>query len=163
LVSACLLGLPTRYDGRAKRSQQVLDFLAQYDLTPVPVCPEQLAGLPTPRAQSCFARGDGAAVLDGRGEVVALAGDSMNEAFCRGAQVTLAAARASGCEVVLFKERSPSCGVHQVYQGDTLVEGRGVTAALLIRQGLAVFSEEDILKGEAPPFALAPSQDSGKL
>ena len=78
LVSACLLGLNTRYDGRTKTNQRVLDYLKNNDLTPIPVCPEQLGGLPTPRQQTCFSEGDGVSVLDGTGEVVTLAGANEN-------------------------------------------------------------------------------------
>ena len=81
LVSACLLGLQTRYNGQSKRHQKVLDYLEQQGLCPIPVCPEQLAGLPTPREQSCFHNGDGIAVLNGSGRVVSASGELMNEAF----------------------------------------------------------------------------------
>src|SRR5512137_2624260 len=107
LVSACLLGLPTRYDGRAKRSQAVLDWLAREGLLPIPVCPEQLAGLPTPREQTLFRSGDGRAVAAGHGEVVSVTGTLMNETFLKGARETLRIARLTGCRRALFKERSP--------------------------------------------------------
>ena len=93
LVSACLLGLPTRYDGKAKRSQEVLDYLQREQLTPIPVCPEQLAGMPTPRDKTFFQSGDGQTVLAGNGEAVAENGQSMNAIFCRGAKMTLEIAR----------------------------------------------------------------------
>lgn len=144
LVSACLLGLPTRYDGTSKRSQNVLDWLSREKLTPVPVCPEQLAGLPTPREQTCFRRGDGHAVIAGSGEVVSISGRSMNEIFLHGARATLLVARLTGCRRALLKERSPSCGVHQIHRGGDIVAGRGVAAALLIDAGLTVNSEADL-------------------
>jgi uncharacterized protein YbbK (DUF523 family) len=144
LVSACLLGLPTRYDGEAKRSQAVIDYLQRENLIPVPVCPEQLAGMTTPRDKTFFQSGDGTAVLAGTGEAVSENGKSMNEIFCRGAKLTLEIARLSGCRSALLKERSPSCGVHNVYLFDNKVPGVGVTSALLIRAGLDVFSEEDL-------------------
>lgn len=144
LVSACLLGLPTRYDGKTKRSQQVLDYLRREQLIPIPVCPEQLAGLTTPRAKTCFRSGDGYGVLAGTGDVVSTAGQSMNEVFCRGARLTLEIARLSGCRKALLKERSPSCGVHQVYLGDEKVAGAGVTSALLVNNGFEVISETDL-------------------
>ena len=144
LVSACLLGLPTRYDGRAKRSQQVVDYLERQKLLPVPVCPEQLAGMTTPRDRTFFERGDGSAVLAGSGRVVSENGRDMNRVFCRGASLTLPIARLTGCRPPLLKERSPSCGVHQVYLGDETIRGVGVTAALLVGEGIEVLSEEDI-------------------
>lgn len=144
LVSACLLGLQTRYDGTAKANPKVLDFIKDGDLIPIPICPEQLAGLPTPRPQTRFVRGDGAAVLDGRGTLVTAEGIVVNETFLRGAIETMKAARLAGCREALLKERSPSCGVHRIHRGEDLVPGRGVTAALLERNGLKILSEEDL-------------------
>lgn len=144
LVSACLLGLPTRYDGKAKRSQDVLDYLQREKLTPIPVCPEQLAGMTTPRDKTFFQSGDGRAVLAGNGEAVSENGRSMNDIFCRGAKMTLEIARLSGCRRALLKEGSPSCGVHRVYLGEDKVAGMGVTSALLISSDLDVISEEDL-------------------
>jgi len=144
LVSACLLGLPTRYDGKSKRSQDVLDYLQREKLTPIPVCPEQLAGMPTPRDKTFFQSGDGQAVLAGNGEAVAENGQSMNAIFCRGAKMTLEIARFSACHRALLKEGSPSCGVHRVYLGEDKVPGVGVTSALLMNSDLEVISEEDL-------------------
>lgn len=144
LVSACLLGLPTRYDGGSKLNQAVLDWLAREGLTPVPVCPEQLAGLPTPRHKTRFLSGDGHDVIAGSGIVATFAGQAMNEHFLRGAQATLHIARLTGCRRALFKERSPSCGVHRIHRGDTIVAGTGVTTAILLDAGLTVQSEEEL-------------------
>ncbi len=144
LVSACLLGLATRYDGGAKRNEKVLSYLRERNLIPIPVCPEQLAGMPTPRPATCFAAGDGAAVLDGSGQVINREGAVMNQVFLKGAVETMKVARLSGCTQALLKERSPSCGVHQIYQGERKISGQGVAAALLQRNGLQVYSEEDL-------------------
>lgn len=145
LVSACLLGLHTRYDGTTRHNPTVLAWLERQRLLPIPVCPEQLAGLPTPREQTRFATGDGGAVLTGNGTVVAVAsGRAMNAPFLRGARETLHIARLTGCRRALLKERSPSCGVHQVHCGEHLVPGAGVTTALLIDAGLSVLSEADL-------------------
>ena len=144
LVSACLLGLPTRYDGKSKRSQDVLDYLQREKLTPIPVCPEQLAGMTTPRDKTFFQSGDGRAVLTGNGEAVSENGQSMNAIFCRGAKMTLEIARLSGCRRALLKEGSPSCGVHRVYLREDKVPGVGVTSALLLNSGMEVVSEEDL-------------------
>ena len=144
LVSACLLGLPTRYDGKAKRSQAVIDYLQKENLLPIPVCPEQLAGMTTPREKTFFQSGDGHTVLNGDGHVVSETGQAMNDVFCRGARVTLQVARLCNCRRALLKERSPSCGVHEIYRGESKVSGSGVTTALLIKEGIEVFSEQDI-------------------
>jgi uncharacterized protein YbbK (DUF523 family) len=144
LVSACLLGLPTRYDGKAKRSQAVIDYLQREKLMPVPVCPEQLAGMTTPRAKTAFHSGDGHDVVHGVGSVVSEIGQPMNDVFRRGAQLALQVARLCGCQRALLKERSPSCGVHRIYRGNEQVPGAGVTAALLIEAGIEIISEEDL-------------------
>ncbi|ALC16475.1 hypothetical protein DSOUD_1697 [Desulfuromonas soudanensis] len=144
LVSACLLGLLTRYDGQTKCNQKVLDFLKAQGLVPIPVCPEQLAGLSTPRPATFFSKGDGRDLLDGKGTVVNRVGDEMNAPFLRGAAEVLKIARISGATLALFKERSPSCGVHQVYLEETIIAGQGVTSALLQRNGLSLCSEDDI-------------------
>jgi uncharacterized protein YbbK (DUF523 family) len=144
LVSACLLGLSTRYDGRSKSNPEVIEHLQKNRLIPIPVCPEQLAGLPTPRPKTCFAAGDGADVLDGKGSLVRNDGSEVSRVFVSGAEETLKIARLTGSREALFKERSPSCGVHRVYCGHRLVSGQGVTTALLLRSGLQVYSEEDI-------------------
>ncbi|TNF51064.1 MAG: DUF523 domain-containing protein [Deltaproteobacteria bacterium] len=144
LVSACLLGLPTRYDGKSKRSQDVLDYLQREGLTPIPVCPEQLAGMTTPRDKTFFQSGDGRAVLAGKGAAVSEKGRLMNVIFCRGAKMTLEIARLSDCRRALLKEGSPSCGVHRVYQGENKVAGVGITTALLLNSGMDVISEEDL-------------------
>jgi uncharacterized protein YbbK (DUF523 family) len=144
LVSACLLGLSTRYDGQAKGNAKVLDYLTANDRLPIPVCPEQLAGLPTPRPATCFAEGDGVAVLAGAGAMVNRQGERMDEAFRRGARETLYIARLTGCREALLKERSPSCGVHRVYLGNQLVAGSGVASALLEQAGIKIISEADL-------------------
>lgn len=148
LVSACLLGLPTRYDGKTKRSQAVIDYLQRENLLPIPICPEQLAGMATPRDRTFFHSGDGHDVLDvlddKAGKVISVNGQPMNDVFCRGAKLVLQIARLSDCRRALLKERSPSCGVHQIYRGDERVQGAGVTTALLINAGLDVISEEDL-------------------
>lgn len=144
LVSACLLGLQTRYDGTGNEAAAVRDFLTRHDAIPVPVCPEQLAGLPTPRPKSYFLRGGGQEVLDGCGEIVSEEGLNLNGVFLRGAGEALRIARLTGCRQAVLKERSPSCGVHTVYRSGTRVPGQGVTAALLQRRGLHLLSEEDL-------------------
>ena len=134
LVSACLLGLCTRYDGRAKADARVMDLAGRHIL--VPVCPEQLGGLPTPRAAS--------EIRDGR--VVSCLGEDVTEAFIRGAEEALKVCRIAGCEAAVLKARSPSCGKGQVYDGrftETLREGSGLFAARLLDEGIPVFTEEE--------------------
>lgn len=144
LVSACLLGLSTRYDGRSKHNEKVLSYLRHHNLLPVPVCPEQLAGLPTPRPMTFFATGNGDDVLDNRGCIINADQINMNAMFIKGAMETLKISRLAECSLALFKDGSPSCGVHRICRAGSRVAGQGVTTALLQRHGLQVLSEENI-------------------
>ncbi|PLX82056.1 MAG: DUF523 domain-containing protein [Desulfuromonas sp.] len=144
LVSACLLGLLTRYDGVDKTNTGVRDFLDRHNLLPVPICPEQLGGMPTPRPATEFSCGDGEAILDRVCRLQNRCGDDVTDSFIRGASQSVGIARLCGTRKALLKERSPSCGVRQVYRNRKIVPGRGVTAALLAREGLTLLTEEDI-------------------
>jgi len=129
LVSACLTGLCTRYDGLGKASPDCLRQLAGYLW--VPVCPEQLGGLPTPRPAARLIGGDGHGVLAGTARVVDLHGHDVTEAFLRGAAMVLAIAQAQAIDCCFLKSGSPSCGLAPLV---------GVTAALLHRHSIRVVS-----------------------
>ena len=136
LISACLLGACCRYDGVSK-AHPLAALLAERH-TLVPVCPEQLGGLPTPRPPA-ERRG---------GRVVTQSGD-VTEQYLRGAEETLKLCKLLGCEAAVLKERSPSCGRGQVYDGTfsgTLTAGDGVTAELLAAHGILVYGESQIEK-----------------
>ncbi len=144
LVSACLLGLATRYDGQSKTNARVLDYLRTRNLLPIPVCPEQLGGLATPRPPAKFHLGDGESLWEGQGELVNQEGKSVNAPFMRGAEETLRIARLTGCCEAILKERSPSCGVHRIHRREERTAGSGVAAALLRRAGIVLISDEDL-------------------
>ena len=135
LVSACLLGVRCNHRGEASPSDAVSALAGRYRL--VPVCPETLGGLPTPRP---------AAEL--RGDAVCTAvGDDVTAAYRRGAEATVALAKAVGAAEAVLKARSPSCGPHAVYDGTfsrALVGGRGITATALADAGLTLRDEEDL-------------------
>lgn len=137
LVSACLLGVCCRYDGASKPNQAVLNLMERHTL--VPVCPEQLGGLATPRPP---AERQGSAVRT-------QAGTDVSEQYRRGAEETLRLCRIYGCEVAVLKERSPSCGSGTVYNGTfsgVLTDGDGVTAELLKVNGIQVYGESELEK-----------------
>ena len=137
LVSACLLGSKCRYDGGSKPDARVIALGAEHEL--VPVCPERLGGLEAPREPS--------EILGGR--VFGRDGRDVTAEFELGARRALEAARRSGCGCAILKERSPSCGSSAVYDGSftgRVVPGAGVTAALLMKNGVRVFSEENFDK-----------------
>ena len=137
LISACLLGAACRYDGKSVPLPQETLAALNEKFALVPVCPEQLGGLPTPRDPS-ERRGDA---------VVSRRGGNVTAQYARGAQQALYLAETLGCRAALLKERSPSCGSGEIYDGTfshTLVPGDGVTAALLKENGIAVCGESEI-------------------
>lgn len=127
LVSSCLIGLCTRYDGNAKPNEQCIRDLRH--IAWVPVCPEQLGGLPTPREPAVLAGGDGHDVLAGKARVITASGFDVTENFLRGARLTLQLGKLKGITTALLKSRSPSCAVHGA---------AGVTAALLRAHGFTL-------------------------
>lgn len=138
-VSACLLGTPCRYDGRAKPCEAARHLCELPGVTVVPVCPEAAGGLPAPRTPSEIV-GSGA---DRR--VVDPQGTDRTDAFRRGAQKTLELVREVGCTVAVLKSKSPSCGIGRVYDGSfsgQLVTGNGVAAEALLAAGVAAIDEE---------------------
>ena len=133
-ISACLLGVACRYDGRPL--DPALQVASPSDAAWVPLCPEQLGGLATPRIPAQITGGSGEDVLVGRARVINEEGEDVTEAFLRGAHEALALCRRLGVTEVHLKARSPSCGAGQIYRGRALVPGQGVAAALLAREGL---------------------------
>ena len=133
LVSACLLGCACRYDGGSKPCKTALALAKKHEL--VPVCPEQLGGLPTPRTPSEI-----------RGErVINQQGQDVTDAYRKGAAEALKLCRALNCQGAVLKARSPSCGCGEIYDGSfsgTLVPGDGITAQALKRLGIRVLTEE---------------------
>lgn len=152
LVSSCLLGLSTRYDGSDNRDQAVIDYLAKNDLTSVPICPEQLAGLPTPRPRCWFTRGDGTAALAAAATLINELGEEVTATFLHGARLSGQIAQLAGCKRAILKQRSPSCGNGKIYLHGQLVNGMGVTAALLKQNGLNIISEEDLAVEQAEKY-----------
>lgn len=134
LVSACLLGVRCRYDGKSKPHPAVERLMEQHTL--IPVCGEILGGLPTPRV-SAERQGERVVTADGR---------DVTAAYRRGAEEVLRLARRYGCKAAILKERSPSCGSGRIYDGTftgTLTDGWGVTAELLRDHGICVIGESE--------------------
>ena len=143
LVSRCLLGHRVRYDGGASGPYALL---AQWQAEGrvIALCPEVAGGLPTPRAAAEIPGGQGVEVLAGKAAVITTEGEDVTEAFVSGAHQALALVERHGIRLAILKANSPSCGNVLTYDGSfsaTKVEGQGVTAALLIRAGVQVFSE----------------------
>ena len=135
LCSACLLGVACRFDGESKLSPSTLSLLKAHEL--VPVCPEQLGGLPTPRPP-CEIQADG--------RLMSINGDDMSEHYQKGAEEAYNIYRLTGCQAAILKARSPACGIGSIYDGSfskKLISGHGVFSKLLLNKGIKVFTEED--------------------
>ena len=146
LVSACLIGLACRYDGQAKPAPSVAAHLV--GRTVVPICPETAAGLGVPRAPFAFAHGEVERVIAEQRGLPNRDGRDVAPRLVPACRALTERATALGVREAILKERSPSCGVHQVYVGGRRVAGRGVLGALLARAGISLRSEEDL--GEEP-------------
>lgn len=133
LVSACLAGMPCRYDGQAKPCESVIELVKEGKA--IPVCPEQLAGMPTPRPP--------AEQLDAR--IIAKDGTDVTLQYQRGAREALRIALIAKCDKAILKSNSPSCGCGKVYDGTftgALIDGDGVLTQLLKQNGIEVVTEE---------------------
>ena len=135
LVSACLLGVNCRYNGKGELAPGIRELMERCH--PVPVCPEIMGGLPTPRTP---------AERSG-GRVITRDGGDVTDAYERGAEEAVRLAKLYGCQYAVLKERSPSCGSGTIYDGTftgTRIPGDGVTAARLAQEGVAVYGESSI-------------------
>ena len=148
LISACLLGQPVRYDGRGKPfAHPAIDRWRQEGRL-VTICPEMAGGMPVPRPPAEIENGaSGVDVLEGRARVLEVSGGDVTVQFIAGAERALAFARTNGCTYALLIDGSPSYGSVAIYDGSfsgVKHAGNGVTAALLEKAGIAVFSPADI-------------------
>lgn len=139
LISACLMGCNTRYAGDGKLLSNINELMTKYNL--IPICPEQLGGLATPREPS------EQRVIDGRIRVINRLGEDVTAQFEKGAAEALHLAQLYGCRLAILKERSPSCGFGQIYDGTFsghLKEGQGITASLLRDNGIEIIGESSL-------------------
>ena len=135
LISACLVGDKTKYNGKDNYNEKISLLLEKYEL--VPFCPEVEGGLKTPRKPSERIK-DRVKMSDGR---------DVTHQFEKGAELALNICLYLGIKIAVLKENSPSCGTHQIYDGtfsNHLIDGLGVTAELLKRKGIKVISENEI-------------------
>lgn len=137
-ASACLVGLNTRYDGTGVLDPFVHRLFCEGSI--IPFCPEQLGGLSTPRLRAEIIDGSGTDVLDGRSAVLLEDGTDVTEHFLRGADQVVKAARALKIKRFYLKTKSPACGVGMIYIRGRLVEGNGVCAAALQREGIELIA-----------------------
>ena len=137
MVSACLLGENCKYNGGNNRNEHVLEYLKGHEV--IPVCPEVMGGLPTPRIPSEIC---GNLVINREGHIV-------DQEFRKGAKEALDIALRERVDLVILKAKSPSCGTKQIYDGTfskTLIDGQGVFASMLLEAGIPFKDEDDIEK-----------------
>lgn len=137
LVSSCLLGNPCRYDGKSKGNEDVIALSKKYKI--IPVCPEVMGGLKIPR-NPCERIND---------KIISSTGKDCTENYHSGAQKALKLAKRFNCKYAVLKEKSPSCSANGIYDGSfskKLIDGEGVTAALLKKEGIIVLTENEIDK-----------------
>ena len=137
LVSCCLMGEPCRYDA-ASKPDPAIRALEQEGHVLIPVCPEVMGGLPTPRPP---------AECQPDGRVVNREGADVTAAYRIGAQIALGRAKEFGCPVAILKAKSPSCGNEEIYDGSfsrRLIPGMGVAARMLTEAGIRVLNETQL-------------------
>jgi uncharacterized protein YbbK (DUF523 family) len=153
LISSCLLGVNCNYKGEASSAwQEGLDvFIARAVADGwffLPVCPEQLGGLPSPRIPAEL-EASADKVFSGNGRIVNKSGQDVTDNFIKGAREALRLAEVYQAPYAILKSKSPSCGVHQVYDGSfagRLIAGRGLTAELFAKAGIGLVDEKEILR-----------------
>ncbi|MZQ74993.1 MAG: DUF523 domain-containing protein [Peptoclostridium sp.] len=140
IISSCLAGISCRYDGKSSENQYVIELVKQGNA--MPVCPELLGGLPVPRTCCEIIRNE-----SGEQRVVSSEGQDFTREFAAGAEKTLEIARIIGATKAILKSKSPSCGCGLIYDGTfsgRLIEGNGLTAELLMKNGIEVINESDL-------------------
>jgi uncharacterized protein YbbK (DUF523 family) len=137
-ASACLVGLKTRYDGSSAIDPRVHRLFLEGKI--IPLCPEQLGGLTTPRARAEIADGSGKDVLEGRSAVITAEGIDVTLQYLHGAEEVVRVAKELGIKRFYLKSNSPACGFGKIYIRGRLTKGNGVCAAALVQAGINIIS-----------------------
>ncbi len=136
LISGCLVGLECRHDGSTEKDDDLLASLKGVNL--LPFCPEQMGGLSTPRPSAEITGGDGHDVLAHKARVISEDGEDVTVPFVRGAMESKKLVRLFNITSAYLKGKSPSCGLGTIFRNGRQVEGDGVCAALLSRNGIKI-------------------------
>ncbi len=149
IVSACLAGINCNYKGESKPNDKIIYLIKKGKA--IPLCPEQLGGLTTPRSGARILSGKGEDILNGKSNLITDDGNNVTNEYIKGAKETLKIIKLFDCDTIILKQGSPSCGKGKTQGGDTerkLVHNDGVTTALLKSKGIKVYSEEDLENDE---------------
>ena len=149
LVSACLLGCNCRYDGQLKTCQKVIDLAEDPDNVLIPICPEQMGGLTTPRVSSERQRDGNGNILPPTAEraLVMKNGSDVTENYNRGVEIALKIAKLNKIDYAILKSGSPSCGKGMIYDGSfsgSKAPGNGITTDALLAAGYKVINEDEL-------------------
>ena len=147
LISACLLGINCQYNGESDSIKELLEFLKDKGEF-IAVCPECLGDLSTPRDASAIMSGGGKSVIAKKAMVKSIKGKDVTKEFLKGAERVLKIAKQNKVDLAILKAKSPSCGAGLIYDGSfsrNLIEGDGVTTALLRKNGIKVMTEKDLI------------------
>jgi uncharacterized protein YbbK (DUF523 family) len=136
IISACLMGLNCRYNAKNRLCNYLDVYLKKHIL--IPICPEQLGGLTTPREKAEIENGDGFYVINNKSRVITKTGKDVTKNFIKGAKEVLYFVKKFGIKLAYFQDKSPSCGVNNIYVEGILTKGVGVTTALLIENNIEV-------------------------
>ncbi|SUY46995.1 purine nucleoside phosphorylase [Clostridium putrefaciens] len=145
IVSACLYGVNCRFDGKSSENAKIIDAFKNDQV--ILVCPEELGGLKTPRTPCEIYKGTGKEVLKGMSKVKSSKDEDFTRYFVKGAEETLKIAKRFDVKKAILKSKSPSCGLNRIYNGNfdkTLVKGNGVTAQILIDNGIDIITENEV-------------------
>lgn len=144
IISACLCGCNCKYNGGNNYNEKIKKIYDEGEA--ILVCPEEMAGLSTPRDPVEIQGGSGVDVLEGKAKVISVNGTDVTDKFLKGANKVLEIAVKNNVKKAILKGKSPSCGSGKIYDGTftgKIVEGNGVAAELLKLNGIEVVSEED--------------------
>ena len=149
LVSACLMGERVRYDGKKLPCNSAILKKWKDEERVVPFCPEVVGNLSVPRTPAEIVKGTGIEVITGDAEIFNKNGQDVTESFIKGAREALSIVKEMQIKMAVLKDGSPSCGKTRIYDGSfsgLTRPGKGVTTALLEKNGISVFSENEIQK-----------------
>ena len=146
LISACLVRLDCKYDGKNNLNPKIQNFFAKGCC--LAACPEIIGGLSTPRPPAEIDGGDGLAVLRKKAKVTNAAGRDVTKECMRGTAIIVRLAKKYGIKQAVLKSNSPCCGVGKIYDGTftgSLIPGNGLLAAALIKSGIKIYSEKKFI------------------
>jgi uncharacterized protein YbbK (DUF523 family) len=144
IVSSCLAGVKCRHDGKSKEAELIRKLV--HERKAIPLCPEVMGGRPVPRTPCEITGGTADDVLAGSAKVMDKKGNDVTAEIVEGAKIVAAAVKRMNITAVILKTKSPSCGRGKIYDGTfsgKLIDGNGILTAVLLREGIKVYTEED--------------------